>query len=200
MTQAFFQQQANVSRETINKLSCYETLLQKWQAKINLVSASTLHEIWTRHFLDSYQLLSTIPDMQAPLIDLGSGAGFPGAVLAILGCTDVTLIEKDQRKCSFLRTVSRETITPFTVYEGDIEQYPHKAALITSRALAPLNGLLSYAYPLLRPDGRCLFLKGKGVDEEITDALCNWDMTINKNPSITSSEGVVLEISAISPR
>jgi 16S rRNA (guanine527-N7)-methyltransferase len=200
MSKDFFLQQGNVSRETMEKLSCYETLLQKWQAKINLIAASTVDDIWGRHFQDSYQLFSYLPDQQGSLLDLGSGAGFPGAVLAILGCANVTLVEKDQRKCSFLRTVSRETSTPFTVFEGAIETYPGSAELITSRALAPLDTLLSYAYPLLQPKGRCLFLKGKEAETEINAALQNWDMTITKNPSITSSEGVTLEISAITPR
>lgn len=190
----------NVSRETFEKLKIYETLLLKWQAHINLVSFSTLPILWERHFLDSAQLFPLIKKKGASLVDLGSGAGFPGAILAILGCSNVGLIERDQRKCSFLRTVSRETKTPFIVFEGSIENYKNKADYVTSRALAPLKDLLKLAYPLLQETTVCLFLKGKETEEEIYQAEREWEMTATKKSSTISPEGMIIILENVRKR
>ncbi len=187
----------NVSSEIIEKLKIYEALLKKWQPHINLVSGSTLNDIWNRHFLDSAQLFDLISERDSKICDLGSGAGFPGAVLAILGCSNVTLIERDYRKCSFLRSVSRETEIQFEVFEGEIKDYPYQADFIISRALAPLNDLLIISKLLIKPKTKCLFLKGRQVDRELKEIDSKIRMTVLKKQSIVSKEGVVLELTDI---
>jgi len=196
----------SVSRETLAKLERYQALLLKWQSGINLVGPGTLSDVWRRHFLDSAQLHEYV--MQHPfsdddeLIDLGSGAGFPGLVLAIMGNSKVTLIEANQKKCTFLRDVARQTETDITVFDGRIEAYRSlKAAkVITSRALAPLDKLISLTHPLLKPDSVCLFLKGATYQQELTIARKNWNMTVKVHDSTTDPNGVVLEIEGISPK
>lgn len=188
----------NVSRETIQKLEVYEALLLKWQPHLNLVSKTTLKDIWHRHFLDSAQLFDEISNKEASVCDLGSGAGFPGAVLAIMGCKNITLIERDHKKSSFLRNVSRETKTSFSVFEGDVRDFPHKADVITSRALAPLKDLLLLAEPLVKQSTICLFLKGNNVDAELEDVPPNLKMKTSKKKSLTSDEGCILTLKDIS--
>jgi 16S rRNA (guanine527-N7)-methyltransferase len=194
----------DVSRETRKKLERFQELLLKWQSKINLVGPGTLAEVWNRHFLDSAQLykfvLKRSDSGENNLIDLGSGAGFPGLVLAIMGCPSVTLIESNHKKCTFLRNVARETNTTITVFEGRIEAFeaPNRAKIITSRALAPLDKLLSLACPLLDQSGFCLFLKGARHEQELTLARKGWNMKANTHKSATDPNGVVLEIEGIS--
>ncbi|HBN22569.1 MAG TPA: 16S rRNA (guanine(527)-N(7))-methyltransferase RsmG [Holosporales bacterium] len=187
----------NVSRETIDKLKIYEALLLKWQPHLNLVSKTTLKDIWERHFLDSAQLFDETSNKNLFVCDLGSGAGFPGAVLAIMGCKNVTLIERDRKKCSFLRSVSRETKVTFSVFEGDVKDFLHKADIITSRALAPLKDLLLLAEPLVKPTTICLFLKGNSIDTELKEVPFDIKMNVSKKQSITSSEGALLTLKNI---
>ena len=187
----------NVSRETLEKFEVYETLLKKWQSHVNLVSRSTLDDASERHFLDSAQLFGFIDQAESRVCDLGSGAGFPGAVLAIMGCTNVTLIERDRKKCSFLRAVSRETNTSFDVFEGDVKDYPHKADYITSRALASLRDLLLLSSGLIQPSTTCLFLKGQKLDGELKEIDGLIGVTASKKQSITCKEGVVLQLKDI---
>lgn len=187
----------NVSRETIFYLQMYQKYLEQWQRKINLISASTLSEIWTRHFADSLQLVSHIPKEKISLIDLGSGAGFPGLVLAIARkeSLNVTLVEADLRKCLFLENVSRETIS-VKILRGRIEALEkiEKQDVITARALAPLTILLDYAFPLMKENSICLFPKGKGVNTEIKEATKKWDFDLEIFPSITDSTGSILKL------
>lgn len=157
---------AAVSRETRERLDIYAGLLRKWQRSINLVGPRTIGDLWNRHFTDSAQLLPLIPSAETPttrvLVDFGSGAGFPGLVLAILGAGEVHLIESDQRKATFLREVARATGTPVTVHAKRIEQVaPFPADVVSARALAPLNDLLGFAAPFLRPDSLCLWLNSR---------------------------------------
>ena len=140
----------NVSRETLDKLEQYHALLLKWQGSINLVSPNTIPDAWERHFLDSLQLLEYIPEDCKTLFDFGSGAGFPGLVLACAHSDiDVHVIESDQRKCSFMRTVSRETKTPINIHNMRIESFNSDAVpgVITARALASLHDLCTYIVP-----------------------------------------------------
>ena len=165
-----FQAETGVSRETLARLETYRALLDKWQSAINLVGHSTLGDVWRRHFLDSAQLIDLAPPAVGPWLDLGSGAGFPGLVLAILGAADVRLAESDARKCAFLREAARATETPITILHGRIEaRAPVGAAVITARALAPLAKLMALAARHARPGAVGLFLKGAGVDREIQD-------------------------------
>lgn len=187
-----------VSCETISHLHIYKALLEKWQKKINLVSSSTLSHLWERHFEDSLQLLPYLPKGKSTLIDLGSGAGFPGLVLAICRkeTLEVTLVESDLRKCLFLENVSRETFSHPKVLRERIESLPGlKADIITARALTSLSQLLEYAYPLMKATSFCLFLKGKEVEKEIEIAKKKWEFCLEMFPSLTDSEGSLLKIS-----
>ena len=163
-----------VSRETLDKLELYEQMLSRWQRVKNLVGPSTLAALWTRHFADSIQLLEILPSARH-WVDLGSGAGFPGMVIAIaLSATEgshVSLIESDHRKCAFLREVARETGAPVTVINERIEIAAKKLGsvdVVTARALAALPLLLQYATPMLREGAIGLFLKGQDVASELT--------------------------------
>lgn len=190
--------QLHVSRETQGKLVLYHDLLAKWQKKINLVSASTLPSAWERHFLDSAQLFNLLSSSDKSIFDFGSGAGFPGLVLSILGAKQITLIESDQRKCIFLSEVIRATGATAKIFNGRIETMDAKAHIITSRACASLDQLLSYGFPLLEEGGECLFLKGRGVEEELREAEKQWSFHVEQSPSIVDSESCVLRLSNIS--
>lgn len=187
-----------VSRETMDRLKTYQHLLETWQQKINLVSASTLPHLWERHFEDSLQLLSHLPPGEISLVDLGSGAGFPGLVLALARPDDlkVTLVESDLRKSLFLENVSRETKVKVTVLTERIESLKGKIKgdVITARALAPLVDLLEYAYPLMKEGAFGLFLKGKDAEKEIEEAQKKWEFDLEIFPSLTDSKGHLLKI------
>ena len=188
----------NVSRETLCRLKTYQQLLEIWQKKLNLISSSSLPHAWDRHFLDSYQLLIHLPPEPLSLMDLGSGAGFPGLVLAILRAENlsVTLVESDFKKCIFLENVSRETFSPVTVLRSRIESLDNslKADVITARGLAPLPQLLDYAFPLMTEKSVGLFLKGKDVEKEIEDAQKKWNFDLELYPSLTDSGGRILKV------
>ncbi len=199
LTPEAFQQATAVSRETLEKLERYEALLRKWNRAINLVGKGTLSDPWRRHFLDSAQLMEHLPENPAgkrlKIVDLGSGAGFPGMVLAVMGAGEVHLIESDQRKAAFLREVSRETGAGAVIHAERIEDVaPFPADLVTARALAPLGDLLSFAEPFLAPEGRCLFLKGKSAEEELTLAAREWKMSVERHPSRSDPEAQLLDI------
>lgn len=200
---------ANVSRETLARLEAYAALLAKWQAKINLVGPATLPETWRRHFLDSAQLYAHLPANTRVIADLGSGAGFPGLVLAIVAEAagrDLTvhLVESDARKAAFLAEAARETRIA-----GAVKIHPVRAEalagrmaadVITARALAPLDKLLGLARPLLKPDGLCLFLKGEKADAEIAEARKRWDFALERVASKSDPGGVILKIRGVKPR
>ncbi len=181
----------------LSRLERFASLLTRWNRRINLVSASDLTRLWPRHICDSLQLATHI-SADATIIDLGSGAGFPGLILAIRTGNPVTLIEADTRKVAFLREAARETATPVTILNTRIEEAkPPAVSIVTARALAPLSKLLHWATPLLLPSGSCLFLKGKSVEDELTDAGTRWHMTIERTPSRTDPDGVILALSHI---
>jgi 16S rRNA (guanine527-N7)-methyltransferase len=193
LTATGFQAETGVSRETLDRLDVYAALLRKWQPAINLVGPRTLDDLWRRHMLDSAQLQPLLPPESRTLVDLGSGAGFPGLVLAILGVPDVHLIESDQRKATFLREVSRETAAPVTVHAARAEAVaPFPADVVTARALAPLPRLVDLATPFLTPATVCLFLKGQDVDAELTEATKEARMTVDSVPSRTDPRGRIL--------
>jgi 16S rRNA (guanine527-N7)-methyltransferase len=203
-----------VSRETSDKLTVYLEVLTKWQRRINLVGQGTMEDVWRRHFLDSAQLYNLIDNQGGRLLDLGSGAGFPGLVLSIMGVPGVTLLEASQKKCSFLREVVRQTSSDAKVFNGRIEDYAEKqkADYLTARALAPLQDLLALGYPLLTSKGKCLFLKGQSYEQELTLAEIRWIMELRVHPSKATNSitergasglkapGVLLEIRKLSPR
>ena len=182
-----------VSRETLDRLSLYAELLIKWQARINLVGPATLPDLWRRHFLDSAQLAAHLP--AGPVLDLGSGAGFPGLVLAILGHGPVHLVESDQRKCAFLREAARLTGAEVVIHSQRIEGLQNfSVAAVTARALASVAKLLEWAEPFLEPDTQCLFLKGQRCDEELTEAAKQWHITIERIPSLSDPSGLILHL------
>ena len=190
---------ASVSRETRERLNIYADLLRKWQRSINLVGPRTLDDLWNRHFTDSAQLLPLIPPTSRVLVDFGSGAGFPGLVLAILGVAEVHLIESDQRKATFLREVARATGTPVTVHAKRIEQVaPFPADVVSARALAPLGDLLGFAAPFLHPDSLCLFPKGQMAEDELTEASKTWNINVDRIQSVTDPSATILRVSQVS--
>ncbi|MAJ62768.1 MAG: 16S rRNA (guanine(527)-N(7))-methyltransferase RsmG [Alphaproteobacteria bacterium] len=175
-------------------LAAYAALLKKWQPRINLVGPKTLPEMWVRHFQDSAQLLPYLPDGPARLVDFGSGAGFPGLVIACLRPDlDVHLIESDQRKCAFLRSVAQETGAKVTIHTDRIESLDSlKADVVTARALASLDKLLTYTQPHLAESGFCIFLKGQNVDAELTEATKCWNFEVETHASETDRAARVI--------
>jgi len=185
----------NVSRETIDKFRAYLTLLEKWQARINLVANSTLAEAWQRHILDSGQLAAFYPPQTKNIMDVGSGAGFPGLVLAIMGGVTVDLVESDQRKAVFLSTVIGKLDLPAKVHNQRIETLPQLFPdVITARALAPVPKLLKLIENQLSPESVCLFLKGAAVQDELTNLQTYSTMDATTHPSLSGPTGVVLEL------
>ncbi len=191
---------ANVSRETRDRLEIYAKLLAKWNPKINLVAASTLPDLWSRHFQDSAQLLEISQKDAESWGDLGSGGGFPGLVIAILARElrpglRVTCVESDHRKAAFLQTVVRETGLDAGVIVGRIENItPLNADVMSARALAPLSRLLDFAERHLAQGGEALFLKGAGYQKELKEALDRWTFRLDTYPSKTNSDATVLKI------
>ena len=190
----------DVSRETIDRLKVYEGLLQKWNPKINLVSKSTLADAWIRHFMDSAQIWYMAENNPQHWLDIGAGAGFPGLVVAAIAAEKspemrVTLVESDQRKSVFLRTVAREMGVKVDVITSRIEAIPPlNADVLSARALASLPELLEFAEKHRKPEGVCLFPKGTNVDSELTRAAKTWHISYETLPSTTDSNAVVLRI------
>ena len=182
-----------VSRETLARLEAYAELLIRWSARINLVGRDTLPDLWRRHILDSAQLRHFLPDSARSLIDLGSGAGFPGLVLAILGVPGVELVEADSRKSAFLREAARITAAAVTLRPRRIQAVlPHPVDVVTARACAPLPRLLEFAQPFLASHTICLFPKGERFAEELTLAREGWTMQASVEQSLSDRRGVIL--------
>ncbi len=196
-----------VSRETEARLDRYVELLVAWQAKTNLVAPSTLPQIWTRHIADSLQLLTLAPSAKI-WIDLGSGGGFPGVVLACAMAEQegamVHLVERNAKKAAFLREAIRVTGGRGTVHLADIGDYVDSfrgpVDCITARALASLNVLLGFAEPLLKDGAKALFLKGQDVESELTEATKYWKIEPQLHPSRTGGHGWVAEFDGIERR
>src|SRR5262245_396602 len=218
-----------VSRETMARLETYEALLRQWQRAVNLVAARTLEAVWQRHFADSAQLVGLAPEARS-WVDLGSGAGFPGLVVAILladagrpmapvsppplGRTapplpvsapgHVTLIESDTRKAAFLGAVARETGIAVDILSTRIETCATQSRVappdvVTARALAPLDRLLSLAAPFLSPRTVGLFLKGRDAAKEVEAARKTWTFNSELIPSSTEAEAHIVRVSTLEP-
>lgn len=186
----------DVPRETLDR---FAALLLRWNRTVNLISANDEPLLWDRHIGDSLQLVPLMVPRPDRAIDLGSGAGFPGLVLAIAAGIPFDLIEADKRKAAFLREAARITGAPVQVHAVRIEAARvAPAPLVTARALAPLPRLLSLAAPLLTPDGTCLFLKGASAKAELTDAATQWHMQVQSVPSRTIPDACILRISHLS--
>jgi 16S rRNA (guanine527-N7)-methyltransferase len=199
LTSAGFAAATGVSRETLERLEGYATLLAKWQKAINLVARDSLGDVWRRHMLDSAAIWPLIPENSRVLADLGSGAGLPGLVLAIMGVPEVHLVESDARKCAFLTEAARLFAPqPVKVHRGRIEEIePIAADVVTARALADLDTLLGYASRFLKPEGACLFLKGRQAGDELTLASQRWTMAVEHFPNPAESSGIILRIKGL---
>jgi 16S rRNA (guanine(527)-N(7))-methyltransferase RsmG len=184
----------------MDRLAVYLDLLLRWQRRINLVGTASLADVWRRHFLDSAQLIPLLPPETPRLLDLGSGAGFPGLVIAIMTDIPVTLVDSDARKCAFLHEAARITAATVDIIPSRIESAPvAAAAVITARALSPLPKLLDYAAPRLAPDGVCLFPKGRSASAELTDAAKTWKMRVASIASRSDPDAMILRINEIAP-
>lgn len=183
----------NVSRETLSKLQNYYYLLTKWNNSINLVSNSSLKLFWHRHILDSIQLLSYIDDKNIVLADLGSGAGFPGMILSILGVRKVLLVESDIRKAAFLLHISKLSSNIVEVINNKVQHLAIHCDIITSRALASVSKILLYSKNFT-VNHKYLILKGKDVRQEITQALLHSKFSYRLYPSCMQDHSWILEI------
>ena len=193
----------NVSRETFLRLKEYEKLLFKWNAKINLVSRSTLDNFWNRHVLDSAQFLSSVGEKAGKWVDLGSGGGLPGLVVAILSdevelVNKLFLVEADVRKAVFLKTVCRELGLKVEVYNNRIEELPPMSAnIVSARALAPLKTLCLYAKNHLEKGGVAVFAKGENWKAELVEAQKKWIFSYEAVKSTLHEGSVVLVLRGI---
>jgi len=196
-----------VSRETEARLDRYLDLLREWQAKTNLVAPSTLPHLWTRHVADSLQLLELAPTAKV-WVDLGSGGGFPGLVLACALAdtegTTVHLIERNAKKAAFLREALRITSAPGVVHLSEIgdivDRFAGPVDCVTARALAPLHQLIGFAEPLVRKGAKALFLKGQDVEAELTEATKYWNIVPKLHSSRSGGQGWIVELDHLERR
>jgi 16S rRNA (guanine527-N7)-methyltransferase len=187
-----------VSRETFERIGAFVDLLERWNGRINLISRGDATDIWKRHVTDSLQLAALVRPNDTIALDIGSGAGFPGLILAIATGTRFHLVESDSRKAAFLREASRVTDAPTTIHATRAEAIElDPVNLITARAVAPLSTLLGFAAKFLSPRGHCLFPKGKTADDELVAARKLWHMKCETIASQTDPGGTILDISEI---
>lgn len=190
----------SVSRETLSRLMIIAELLVKWQKAINLVAPASLPQLWDRHMADSLQLINHVPQDVRRWVDLGSGGGFPGlvvaAALAERAGADVHLVESDTRKAAFLREAARLAGLPVTVHSERIEAVAAALApgtqVVSARALAPLPKLLDLAEPFLAAGALGIFPKGRDAERELTDARKGWTLDFDLRPSVSDPHGRVL--------
>ncbi len=197
-----FAARTGVSRETLARLKAYADILVDWNARHNLVAKSTLPDLWWRHFWDSAQLAPLIPDSAHTLADLGSGAGFPGLVLAaVRPDLAVTLHDATTKKCAFLQAAADRMGLPVTIQNARLEDLKSQAFdVVTARALAPLPQLLTYAQNFVSMNSLCLFLKGQNVGAELTEAHKYWNMKASQVPSQTDPSAAIVVVRELGPR
>ncbi len=191
-------QNFDVSRETLQNLEKFVTLLERWNKRINLVSKDSLNEVWRRHIADSTQLANVISPYDGPLVDIGSGAGLPGMILAVLGFREVHLVESNSKKCVFLGEAARITESPVKIHNLRLDPgtaLPDElsyAGIITARAVAPLTKLLDIVCHMVYDRTCCIFPKGARVEEEISEARKNWEFNVERVASKVEPGGVIL--------
>lgn len=188
--------------DILKRLKVYQALLVKWQEKINLVSSNTIENAWERHFLDSAQIKELMPDNAKTLFDLGCGAGFPGLVLAMMNEElDAHLVESDQKKCSFMKSVSRETSTKVNVQSVRIEAFKTDIIpdVITARALADLPKLFNYCerWIVQNPNLTLIFPKGQAADIELKSLQNDWRFELQQVQSITDNQAKILKFTNV---
>jgi 16S rRNA (guanine527-N7)-methyltransferase len=192
----------HVSRETLERLEMFDAVIRKWNPRINLVSRASLDALWTRHIADSVQVFRCVEPAEK-WVDIGSGGGFPGLIIAILAADEapdmtVTLIESDQRKSAFLRTAARECGAKVTVLTERIEKAaPQNADVLSARALADLSMLLGFSERHLKTDGIALFPKGGQWKKEVDNARGQWRFEAEPVKSLTEPEAVILNIRGV---
>jgi 16S rRNA (guanine527-N7)-methyltransferase len=197
-----FQRETGVDDATLDKFRLYETLVKRWNEQAGLVGESTLPHIWHRHFLDSAQMEALIPKTGAKnpvrVADLGSGAGFPGLVLALLGVPHISLFERNTRKAGFLQEAAKELGVEVEVMNLTTEDFGGEPFdIITARALASLDDLFVLSRRLRKPSTVCLFLKGKSLDDEIREAQKDWSLTdLRRIQSITDPDSAILRLTS----
>jgi 16S rRNA (guanine527-N7)-methyltransferase len=194
----------NVSRETMARLEAFDACLLDWSVRHNLIARSTIEDRWDRHFRDSAQLFALIPKTARTLVDLGSGAGFPGLVLAALGAPrlQVTLVESIGKKAAFLSAaVEAMGLATVDVVPARIESLRlKKPDVITARALASLPKLCAYAYEIGGETSLCIFPKGQDVEVELTEASKYWHMRVERRASLTNPGSTILMIDTLRPK
>lgn len=193
----------SISRETVDRLKIYESVLRKWQRAVNLVAPATLPDLWERHFADSLQVAELIPNSARTHADLGSGGGFPGLVLAAhfadCGGPSVTLVESDQRKAAFLREAARAMEISVDILSTRIENNANLPALsgvnvVTARALAPLHRLFALVAPFATAETVCIFMKGRTAEAEIEEARQHWQFDVDARTSITDEAAKIIVV------
>jgi 16S rRNA (guanine527-N7)-methyltransferase len=190
----------DLQKSSIINLEDFVLLLLKENQNYNLIGKSTIEDIWNRHILDSAQLLKYIDNKNLKCADFGTGSGFPGIILSMLGLKEIHLIEKSFRKCEFLRKAKLLSPNRVFVYQAKLEELKAiEFDVICSRALAPLDELMSYGNLFLRKNGYCLFLKGKKLEDEIGLAKKDWKFDYEIFPSLSSEEGKIIKIYNIKP-
>ncbi len=204
---AQFAARFDVSRETLQALELYAERLLTWQRRINLIAQSTVPDAWWRHFADSAQLVGALsearefPEGKSPILaDIGSGAGFPGLVIALMRpMFHVKLVESNAKKAAFLQEIVARTRAPnVEILRERAENLGGWAAdFITARACASLDDLLKMTDTIRRLDTLCLFLKGESAQRELTEAREEWKMTVDSTPSVTNPDSVILKISEV---
>ena len=200
-----FKEITDISADTLELYDRWYHLLNRWNSKINLVSASTLEDFWRRHALDSHQIHACLPAGTKTVIDLGAGAGFPGLALAILmrdtPGAKITMVESNGKKCNFLRTVIRELSLPAETQQMRAEQLPPQPYdVVTARAFAPLPRLLSYAQPFWHDGTLGVFPKGESWETELKHAEADWKFTCETRPSQTDERARILMVSNLRPQ
>lgn len=193
----------NVSRETIERLKIFDATLRKWNPRINLVSKSTIPDLWSRHILDSIQVFEATEQQTGHWVDIGSGGGLPGVIVAICAAEkapelNVTLIESDQRKSAFLRTAARECGVKINVISERIEAAePQFADVLSARALADLSLLCEFSERHLKKEGLCIFPKGGNWKKEVDNALQQWRFEWEAITSLTEPQAVILKMKGV---
>jgi 16S rRNA (guanine527-N7)-methyltransferase len=200
-----FAREYDVSRETLRRLLAYDATLLDWSSRMNLVARSTIEDRWERHYRDSAQLFALIPERAKTVVDIGSGAGFPGLVLAAMGegrGLAVTLVESIGKKAAFLTAAAEAMgLTNVRVEAQRVENISISAPdVITARALAALPVLLGYAHEIADEKTILILPKGQDVEVELTDAAKSWHMEVDKRPSVTSPGSTVLVIRKFRPK
>jgi len=205
MTPEQFQTAANVSRETMDRLMAMDAVLLDWSSRHNLIARSTIDDRWRRHYLDCAQLIALLPAAKTHIVDLGSGAGFPGLVIAAVLADDnvsITMIESTGKKAAFLSAaIEAMGLSNAKVIPARIEsvKLPNAPDIVTARALAQLDKLLVYAHGIGSKNTKYFLPKGQDVEGELTAAAKSWHMTVIRHPSITNPNATILEISGLEP-